>query len=230
MQTALSPKSGIDLEQKLWSAKYSVSINSLLISSSYAEHLVEIARVGVEVRVITSNDGRNFESINILKKASGQNLTLLVTREEFDRETWQPKISRQNIYIVDGKLAATTSANLTLKDLYFDSNPITFIEKQEDIQRIEVEFLKLWSKIQRESSVGSEELELQFRNPMDNNVGGHRNCNVCGRAIGVSKSEKCSICGKRVCKTCITHKGPFNRAMICMFCKVNSAREFMLIR
>jgi hypothetical protein len=182
-----------------------------------------MAKIGVEIRVITTNDGQNFETINILKNAKSQNLALRVTGAEADKESGQPKISRPNMYLIDGSIAFTGPANLAMKDLYFDSKPLDLLQTQNDVQQLEVEFLKLWARSEKDNTIDDQKLECLNRNTGNREINGQSSCYVCGRAISISKSIRCTICGEIVCMLCIKSRGLIRKEKICSFCKAKLA-------
>ena len=132
------------VEPLLQDSRKSIDVSSPFISPRYARMLVNKSKKGIRVRVLTwipkpgeeSIDEYRYhvESLRILKENINENLEVRVT----DR-------LHAKIYVVDGKIAITGSANLTERGMHGNYEHIDIKLDPESVSRISEEFNKLWS-------------------------------------------------------------------------------------
>ena len=133
MKTYSGSDAGSLIEPMLWNAKKAVWVISPWLGKKYAEQLASLSQRGIEVRIITSNQDYNIESLEILKASENPNLLPLVLRKEKsdDKSTFV----HAKIYIVDNELAVSGSANLTYSGLHSNCEILSITETKEEIQQ-----------------------------------------------------------------------------------------------
>lgn len=146
MKTYSGSNAGSHIEPILWNARVSVWIISPWLGKEYAKRLASLSQNGIEVRLITSNDDCNIESLEVLKACENSNLILLV----LDKHKPQTKaFVHAKIYIADKKYAIYGSANLTFSGLNSNVESLSIAETEEETQRIEMDFLRIWMNFER---------------------------------------------------------------------------------
>lgn len=151
MKTYVGRGAGAFLESQISNAEQYLLISSPWINPKYAEKLVRLARNGVIVKVITSNEkGENQAAIRVFEKA------LKPERDWLGRvkKDWAPppmdvkvvgeRLVHAKIYCVDGRYAVVGSVNFTEKGLWSNAEHIIIFEKPEEVEIIEEDFAKLW--------------------------------------------------------------------------------------
>lgn len=132
------------VEPLLQDARKSIDISSPFISPKYARMLTNKSKEGIRVRVLTwipkpgeeSIDEYRYhvESLRILKENINENLEVRVT----DR-------LHAKIYVIDGKIAITGSANLTERGMHGNYEHIDIKLDSRSVSRVSEEFSKLWN-------------------------------------------------------------------------------------
>jgi hypothetical protein len=141
---------GAKIRPILDNAKESLWIVSPWLGKDYARDLVSISQRGIEVRIITSKNDFNNESIGILKASENPKLHILV----FDEKT---TFIHSKIYIADEKFGISGSANLTYSGLNTNHESLNLTETEEEILRLKADFMKIWLKYEGEG-LSKEEL------------------------------------------------------------------------
>lgn len=155
MKTYSGSDAGSLIEPILWNAKKSAWVISPWLGQKYAEQLAILSQKGIEVRIITSNEDYNLESLEILKASENPNLLLLVLRKE--KPDVKPTFVHAKIYIADNELAVQGSANLTYSGLHSNVESLSIAETKEEVQQIEMEFRRIWMEFENKS-MSKEEL------------------------------------------------------------------------
>jgi len=148
METHIGKGVGQYLQKELESAYEQILISTPLISYSLAEKLVEFARKGIRIRIITSetNVSDYSKAIEYLRRFSKKS-------EMSEHNTFQFKIVSSHevslihakIYIIDDKCAITGSVNLT-EDSFFNYPEYAVITRESNkISQIRSDFEKLWN-------------------------------------------------------------------------------------
>jgi phosphatidylserine/phosphatidylglycerophosphate/cardiolipin synthase-like enzyme len=151
MRTYLDSNAGSQIEQVLWNAKESVWIISPWIGKNYAERLASLSQKGIEVRIVTSNVDYNGESLEVFKASENPKLMLLVLDKE------KAAFIHSKIYLVDKLHAISGSANLTYSGLNKNVESLNIAKTNEEVQQIEMDFMRTWMKFERKS-MSNEEL------------------------------------------------------------------------
>ena len=154
METHVGIGVGKYIEKEIFSAKKYLLLVSPAISLSVGKRIFEIAKKGIDTKILTSeNGGVDSEKTNqlalklILSKNSSQdqelrNLSLdykIVSRNE-------TKLIHPKIYVVDGLCAIVGSANLTENGFENFAEFIQIFRDKIEIDRIERDFNKLWNQ------------------------------------------------------------------------------------
>lgn len=141
--TESSREVGEIVEPALEGAKKSLDVSTPFISPRYANMLADKSRRGVKVRVLTwmpelgeeiDEYRYHMESLRILKKNVNENLEVRIADK-----------LHAKIYIIDGKIAITGSANLTERGMYGNYEHIDIKMDPGSVLRIRNEFIKLWN-------------------------------------------------------------------------------------
>ncbi len=144
----------LHLEIPLFKARRSVYVSSPWISPYYASKLVDLAKSGVRVRVITSDEGKEQrESLRIFREAMKPRRRLLGLIRD---KNWVPPdlevlVTRgwkihAKIFAVDMRYAVVGSANLTEHGMRENLEHIVVLEGQEG-RMIGEDFEALWDFI-----------------------------------------------------------------------------------
>jgi len=154
MRTHVGRGAGAFIEPRLFTAEKFAWVCSPWISPSFAQRMVDLAKKGVEVRIITSEVEENKEMLKILKESVKPpkdflgrvkkdwvrpSIDYLILRSEVD----QPLVHAK-IYVVDGEYAVTGSANCTESGFYHNIEHIIIFDSPEEVERIEEDFAVLW--------------------------------------------------------------------------------------
>jgi hypothetical protein len=78
MKTYCNSQAGTQIEPRLWNARESVWVISPWLGKDYAKRLALMSQKGIEIRIITSYDDFNIDSLEILKACENPNLRFLV--------------------------------------------------------------------------------------------------------------------------------------------------------
>ena len=149
MQTYSGAYAGSKIRPLLKNAKESIWIVSPWLGKEYATLLTQLSQKGIEVRIITSKDKFNVESIDILKACENPNLSFLVLDKDGPDE--KGVFIHSKIYLVDKKFGVSGSANLTYSGLNKNIETLTIAETAEEVEQIENNFMRLWLKYERKS-------------------------------------------------------------------------------
>jgi len=151
MRTYSGSNAGSEIEKILWDAKESVWIISPWIGKNYAERLASLSQKGIEVRIVTSNDDYNRESLKVFRVSENSNLMPLVLDKE------KAAFIHSKIYVVDKRYAISGSANFTYSGLYKNVESLSIAENEEEVRTIETDFMRVWMDFERKR-MSSEEL------------------------------------------------------------------------
>lgn len=147
LKTYSGSNAGATIEPAIWNAKKSVWIISPWIGNEYAQQLTSLSHKGIEVRIITSNHDNNLESLQIFNASENPNLLLLVLNN--DRTGSESNFIHSKIYLVDNKFGISGSANFTYSGLHSNVESLSIAETMEEVQRIEMDFMRLWMAYER---------------------------------------------------------------------------------
>jgi phosphatidylserine/phosphatidylglycerophosphate/cardiolipin synthase-like enzyme len=138
MRTYLGTNAGSQIEPFLWNAKKSIWIIVPWIGRAYAERLAPLSHKGIEIRIITSNDVGNTESLEIITASKNSNLRLMVLSKE------KVSFPHAKIYIADNEFAVSGSANFTYSGMKSSVENLTIAETNEEVQKIRSDFMNMW--------------------------------------------------------------------------------------
>lgn len=147
MKTYSGPNAGCKIKPIIDNAKESLWIVSPWIGKDYAKTLTDLSNKGVDVRLITSKEDHNTESIEILSACKNRNLSFLVLDKGKERGVF----IHAKIYLADKKWGITGSANFTYSGLNKNVETLSIAESPEEVQRIENEFMRLWLTYEKNS-------------------------------------------------------------------------------
>ena len=155
MKTYCDSNAGSQIAPVLWNARESVWIVSPWLGKDYAKRLVTLSQKEIEVRIITSNEDFNKDSIEILKAGENKNLLFLV----LDKNRLDEKATfiHSKLYIVDKLYGISGSANLTFSGLNSNVESLNITETKEEVKQLEIDFMRLWMNFERKS-MSKEEL------------------------------------------------------------------------
>lgn len=152
MRSYVGRGAGAHIENKLLSAQQYVLVCSPWISPFYAQKLVDLAKRGVVVKLITSNSDvrEHQEALKIIKNA------LKPERDWLGRvkKDWQPpsidvkiideRFVHAKIYAIDGNYAVVGSANLTEHGMWKNVEHLIIFDDETSVEQIENDFALLW--------------------------------------------------------------------------------------
>jgi len=153
MRTYVGRGVGAYFLNDLFLAENYVYVASRWISPEYAEKLVDIAREGVEVRVLTSDDteASHQEALEVFRKSLKPKRKLFGLLID---KSWKPPnlelriIKRAylhvKLYVFDDKAAVTGSANFTVQGMWNNIEHVVIFDKPEEVKQIKKDFLRLW--------------------------------------------------------------------------------------
>lgn len=150
MKTYCDSNAGSQIEPLLWNARESVWIISPWLGKDYAKRLASLSQKGIEVRIITSFNDFNIDSIEILKASENPNLRLMVLDKE------KAAFIHAKIYIIDNKYGFSGSANFTPSGMNFNVESLNITETKEEVQKIKNDFMNLWMTFDRKSMPNEE--------------------------------------------------------------------------
>lgn len=145
MKTYCDSNAGSQIEPFLWNARESVWIVSPWIGKDYAKQLASLSQKGIEVRIITSFNDFNIDSLEILRASENTNLRLMVLDKE------KAAFIHAKIYIIDNKYGFSGSVNFTRSGLNFNVENLNIAETNEEVQKIKNDFMNLWMNFDRKS-------------------------------------------------------------------------------
>ncbi len=158
---------GAHFSNELFLSKNYVYVVSRWISPSYAEKLVNLARNGVEVRVITSDDKEknHQKALDILLSSLKPPRFASLRRKEWVPPNLELGIIREQylhvkMYVFDDKLAVVGSANFTEHGLWQNIEHIVVFDSPEDVERIKNDFYTLWHLYTESKEAAKEVIRL----------------------------------------------------------------------
>jgi len=140
MKTYCDSNAGSQIEPVLWNAKESVWIISPWLGKDYVERLASLSQKGIEVKIITSNDNWNMESLEILIASRNPYLWLMVMDKQ------KVPFPHAKIYIIDNEYAFSGSANFTYSGMKYSVENLVIAETKEEVQKIRNDFVNMWRK------------------------------------------------------------------------------------
>ncbi len=136
-----SREMGKVIEPLLQGSRRSIDVSSPFISPRYARMLIDKSKQGVKVRVLTwmpkpGEEGYDYhvESLRILRENLNDNLEVRIANQ-----------LHAKIYLVDGKIAITGSANLTESGMYGNLEHIDMKLDPKLVSEINRGFDELWN-------------------------------------------------------------------------------------
>jgi hypothetical protein len=144
---------GSCIEKPLWNATESIWIISPWIGSDYAKRLASMSQEGIEVRILTSSDDLNRESIALLTASANPNLLCLILDKE-------KAFVHSKIYIVDREYAVSGSANLTYNGLNRNIERLDIAENNEELEGLERDFMEMWFEFERKRMSNRELIDI----------------------------------------------------------------------
>ena len=165
MRTYAGKGVGAHFLDEMLMAKDYIYIASRWISPEYAEKLVQLAKEGTAVRIITSDDKEknHQKALEILKKAlkppafarikgwNPPNMELGIIREKY---------LHVKLYVFDDKLAVVGSANLTKNGMWNNIEHVIVFDQPEEVQQLKHDFEKLWKLYTEDKEVAREVTSL----------------------------------------------------------------------
>lgn len=153
METHIGRGIGKYIEQELFSAKQYVLISTPAVSKIFAEKLIDMARNGIEVKVITSNThAADSYDANLLIRKFMRDMKDDAEKKGKDIQldykivsTKEVPLIHAKIYVMDGQCAITGSANLTENSFSNFAEYIQITKEQLEIKKIEEDYGKLWN-------------------------------------------------------------------------------------
>lgn len=166
MRTFVGRGAGVHFLDDLFMSEKYVYVVSRWISPVYAKRLIRMAREGVEVKVITSNDKLNKDALKILLKAIKPPKLLVFMSGEWQPPNMELGVIKEQylhvkMYLFDDKLAVVGSANFTEAGMYQNIEHIVIFDKPEEIEKIKYDFKKLWKLYTEDVEVSEEILTLE---------------------------------------------------------------------
>jgi len=181
MKTHVGRGAGAFIEPKLFTAERTAWVCSPWLSPPFAQRLTSMAKKGVEVRVITSDDSINHDSLKILRDAAKPERDLLgrvkkdwkpPSLDYLIIKTGKPEAAERGIlvhakmYVVDSMYAVTGSANCTEAGFYHNLEHLLIFEAPEEVEQIEEDFATLW-KLYREQG---ESVVKEYYEPLPSRI------------------------------------------------------------
>ncbi|MCZ7384700.1 MAG: phospholipase D-like domain-containing protein [Candidatus Methanoperedens sp.] len=182
MKTYCDSNAGSQIEPVLWNAKESVWIISPWLGKDYAKRLASLSQKGIEVRIITSLNDFNIDSLEILKASENTNLRLMVLDKK------KVAFIHAKIYIIDNKYGFSGSANLTYSGLNSSVENLSIAETNEEVQKIRNDFMNLWMTFDRKSMSNKElssgsSFSIKDALPLSINCEDMNNPNIKGKEL-----------------------------------------------
>ena len=129
-----------------------VYVVSRWISPDYARKLVEKARNGVEVKILTSDDKEKHhqESLKILLSALKPPRLAFIKRSAWTPPNMELGVIKEEylhvkMYVWDDKGAVVGSANFTQRGMWHNIEHVIVFDKPEEIEAIKKDFHTLWT-------------------------------------------------------------------------------------
>ncbi|MCW3984742.1 MAG: phospholipase D family protein [Candidatus Bathyarchaeota archaeon] len=178
MKTYSGTNAGSKIRPLIDNAKESVWVITPWLGKEYAELLAHLSQKGIDVRIITSRVDYNIESIKILNACMNANLRILILDKE--KTSDNSVFVHAKIYLSDKRHAISGSANLTYSGLNSNVETLSIAETEEEVQRIERDFMSLWFKyesksVSKEEIVNNTALAIKNSFTVNVNFGDHHN-------------------------------------------------------
>ena len=156
---------GAHFLDEMFLARDYVYVASRWISPEYAEKLIQLAKQGVTVKIITSDDKEknHQKALEMLKKAlkppalarikgwNPPNMELGIIREKY---------LHVKLYVFDDKLAVVGSANLTRNGMWNNIEHVVVFDQPDEVQQLKHDFEKLWQLYTEDKQVAREVMSL----------------------------------------------------------------------
>jgi hypothetical protein len=146
-RTFSGDRAGAYIRPLIENAKKSLWIISPWVGKDYARLLVALSQKDVEVRLITSKNDFNIESIDILKASENPNLHFLVM--DNDDPNQKTAFIHSKIYLADKREGISGSANLTYSGLNTNVESLNIAVTEKDLLQIENDFMSIWLKYEK---------------------------------------------------------------------------------
>ena len=132
----MSTRCGDYFYKEIMNAKKSILICSPWINPNYLEKFVALAKTGICIKIITSNQEKNEKTVDLLNIHKDQS--------GFDFKI-RPEVHAK-LYLADDYLVAEGGPNFTVKGLYNQENQVTIYKNSHDYKVWESKFFELWNK------------------------------------------------------------------------------------
>jgi len=159
---------GAHFANDLLLAERYVYVVSRWISPEYARRLVDMARRGVEIRVLTSDDKEKHhqESLKILVDSLKPPRSILFRRGDWQPPNMELGVIRERylhvkMYLWDDKAAVVGSANFTQNGLWSNIEHIVIFDQPEEIEMIKRDFQTLWNLYTENKETAREVITLE---------------------------------------------------------------------
>jgi len=159
---------GAHFVNDLLMAERYVYVVSRWISPEYARRLVDKARAGVEVRVLTSDDREknHQEALKLLLDSLRPPRRILFRRADWTPPNMELGVIREQylhvkMYIWDDKAAVVGSANFTQRGLWSNIEHIVVFDKPEEVEAIKRDFNTLWQLYTEDKETAREVVTLE---------------------------------------------------------------------
>ena len=159
---------GAHFANELFLAERYVYVVSRWISPEYARRLVELARRGVEVKILTSDDREKHhqEALKILVDALRPPRSILFRRSDWTPPNMELGVIREQylhvkMYIWDDRAAVVGSANFTQRGLWSNIEHIVIFDEPGEVEAIKRDFHTLWSLYTEDKETAREVITLE---------------------------------------------------------------------
>ena len=119
-------------------AKKHIYISSPWITARFIPELVKLAKLGVCVKIITSDENYNKKTVELLNRYKNQPM--------FTFKIIPATAVHSKMYLIDGNTVAIASANFTDTGINEQHNTVTISTKPKDCENFEKIFSKIWDE------------------------------------------------------------------------------------
>ncbi|HSB83771.1 MAG TPA: phospholipase D family protein [Nitrosarchaeum sp.] len=174
METHIGQGVGKYIESELFSAKDYVLISSPAISYVFGEKLINMAKAGIKIKVITSDshaadsDKTNLLVRNFIRLAKNDVKSEESVMPSLEYKIVSPKevaLIHAKIYVMDGKCAIVGSANLTENSFWNFAEYVLITRNSSEIKEIEKDYDKLWG-LYHDSEIEEPGVKKDLKNTM----------------------------------------------------------------